>query len=83
VHSAPHHVPLPLVALSGPIHHPPEPEQDDNMHAHVGHSTDMAFNPPVKVPSGTFVQSVRSFVESRVSLASCARQDQRFDKDKT
>jgi hypothetical protein len=37
----------------------------------------------VKVPSGTFVQSVCSFVKSRARLARRASQDQRFDKDKT
>jgi Plavaka transposase len=37
----------------------------------------------VKVPSGTFVRSVRSFVKSRARLARSASQDQRFDKDET
>jgi hypothetical protein len=37
----------------------------------------------VKVPSGTFVRSVRSFVKSRAGLARRASQDQRFDKDET
>jgi hypothetical protein len=38
---------------------------------------------PVKVPSGTFVRSVRSFVKSRTRLAKRASQDQGFDKDET
>jgi hypothetical protein len=38
---------------------------------------------PVKVPSRTFVRSVRSFVKSRARLARRASQDQRFDKDET
>jgi Reverse transcriptase (RNA-dependent DNA polymerase)/gag-polyprotein putative aspartyl protease len=37
----------------------------------------------VKVPSRTFVRSVRSFVKSRARLARRASQEQRFDKDET
>jgi hypothetical protein len=44
---------------------------------------DMRTRGSVKVPSGTFVRSVRSFVKSRTGLARRASRGQRFDKDET